>query len=63
MSETDYLSGKVVIVTGAAGGFGRLVSEKAAALGARLVCADVDSAGLDQTVATLVIAQRVEHQK
>lgn len=47
---TDHLSGKVVVVTGAAGGFGRLVSLKSAARGARLVCGDVDAAELTRTV-------------
>jgi len=46
---TDRVAGKVIIVTGAAGGFGRLVSEKAAARGARLVCGDIDEAGLEET--------------
>jgi len=46
----DHVKGKVIIVTGAASGFGRLVSEKAAARGARLVCADINKEGLDETV-------------
>lgn len=37
----DHVSGKVIIVTGAASGFGRLVAETTAARGARLVCVDV----------------------
>lgn len=49
----DYMRGKSIIVTGAAGGFGRLVSEKAAALGAKLTCADIDAQGLDATVAAV----------
>jgi NADP-dependent 3-hydroxy acid dehydrogenase YdfG len=48
---TNHIDNKVVIVTGAAGGFGALVSEKAAALGAKLVCADIDAAQLDAVVA------------
>jgi len=35
----NYLEGKSIVVTGAGGGFGKLTSEKAAALGARVVCA------------------------
>lgn len=43
---TNYLDERVVIVTGAASGFGRLVCQGAAALGARVVAVDVDGAGL-----------------
>ena len=32
-----------IIITGAGGGFGRLISEKAAALGAKIMCADIDA--------------------
>jgi NADP-dependent 3-hydroxy acid dehydrogenase YdfG len=49
----DHLKDKVVIVTGAAGGFGRLISTKAAGRGARLVCADIDSSGAEETVASI----------
>lgn len=47
---TEYLAEKVIIVTGAAGGFGKLVSEKAAARGASLVCADISAEALAETV-------------
>jgi NADP-dependent 3-hydroxy acid dehydrogenase YdfG len=50
---SGYLSGKVIVVTGAAGGFGRLVCEKAAAGGALVVCADVNEQGLAETVGTI----------
>lgn len=46
---TNYVADKVIIVTGAASGFGRLVSQKTAAMGAHLVCADIDEAQLDET--------------
>jgi NADP-dependent 3-hydroxy acid dehydrogenase YdfG len=46
---TNYVEGKVILVTGAAGGFGRIVSEKASALGAHLVCADINSVELENT--------------
>ncbi len=42
----DHVKDKVVIVTGAAKGFGRLVCEKASSRGARVVALDIDSAGL-----------------
>lgn len=50
---TNYLEDKVIIVTGAAGGFGRIVSEKAAARGAKLVCADINEAELATTVSNI----------
>ena len=46
----NYLSGKSIIVTGAGGGFGKLISQKAAALGAKITCLDIDSAALAETV-------------
>ncbi|MBX3505577.1 MAG: SDR family oxidoreductase [Parvibaculum sp.] len=48
---SDHVKGKTVVVTGAGGGFGRLISLKAAARGANIVCGDVNAAGLAETVA------------
>ncbi len=48
MPDANHLEGKVVVVTGAAGGFGALVSTKSAALGARVVCADVEEQALNR---------------
>lgn len=42
-----HLAGKVVIVTGAGSGFGRLISEKCAAGGSKVVCVDVHADNLD----------------
>jgi len=42
--------GKVAVITGAASGFGRAFAEKGAALGMKLVLADVDGAALARTV-------------
>ena len=39
---TNYVEGKVIIVTGAGSGFGKLISEKASAMGAKVVCSDVN---------------------
>ena len=44
-------SGKVVLVSGAARGFGRLAAERLAREGARLVLCDFDAAGISQAVA------------
>ena len=38
----DHISGKVIMITGAAGGFGRLVAEKTLARGAQVVAVDVE---------------------
>ena len=46
-----HLKDKVVVVTGAASGFGRIVACKVAQRGARVVCADIDEDGLAATVA------------
>ena len=40
-------------MTGAGSGFGRLVSEKAAALGANVTCVDINAAGLDETLSSI----------
>jgi NADP-dependent 3-hydroxy acid dehydrogenase YdfG len=49
----NHIDGKVIVITGAAGGFGRLVAQKTAALGARVVAADLDEAELDATCASI----------
>ncbi len=54
---SDHIKDKVIVVTGAGGGFGRLISLKAAALGARLVCADIDAKTVDAVVAEIEGAQ------
>ncbi len=52
-NETSRLHQRVVIITGAAGGFGRLVAEKAARRGAHVVAVDIDGASLDELVASI----------
>src|SRR6202000_2935596 len=47
---TDHIAGKTIIITGAGSGFGRLVAEKAAKAGARVVCGDVNATTLDETI-------------
>jgi len=49
----SHLKNRVMIVTGAASGFGRLVCEKSAARGARVLCADVNEAGAQETVRSI----------
>jgi NADP-dependent 3-hydroxy acid dehydrogenase YdfG len=50
---TNHISGKSIIVTGAGGGFGRLVAEKAASLGGHIVCADIDLDAAQKIVASI----------
>lgn len=50
---TNHIAGKSIVITGAGGGFGRLVANKAAALGAKLTCGDIDLAAA-QTTANMV---------
>lgn len=52
--------GKVAVITGAASGLGRALAEKAAALGMRLVLADINADALADTAATLTAATGVE---
>ncbi len=49
----NFVQDKVIVVTGAAGGFGQLVCEKTAALGARVVAADIQEAPLDALVSDI----------
>ena len=50
---SEHIRGKVIVITGAGGGFGRLVAQRCAARGARIVAADVDEAGLRETLASI----------
>ncbi len=46
MSAQNHVARKSIVVTGAGGGFGKLISERAAALGAKVTCADVNREAL-----------------
>lgn len=50
---SNNIEGKVIIVTGAAGGFGQLVCEKAASLGAKIVAADINEVSLNEVVSAI----------
>ncbi|RKP52587.1 SDR family oxidoreductase [Trinickia fusca] len=52
----EQFAGKVAVITGAASGFGRAFADKGAALGMKLVLADIDAAALAAVVETLVAA-------
>ena len=61
---TDHVEGKVVVVTGAASGFGRLVAQMVAARGARVVAADIDAEGLAATAGSITAADgTVAHRR
>jgi NAD(P)-dependent dehydrogenase (short-subunit alcohol dehydrogenase family) len=47
------LSGKTALVLGAASGIGKASAEALAALGARVICADIDAAGVRATAAAI----------
>ncbi|KPF89910.1 SDR family oxidoreductase [Novosphingobium sp. AAP93] len=53
---TDHIAGKSIVITGAGGGFGRLVAQKAATLGAKLTCGDIDLAAAQATADTVTDA-------
>ncbi|WP_072381160.1 SDR family oxidoreductase [Novosphingobium sp. NDB2Meth1] len=53
---TDHMAGKSIVITGAGGGFGRLVAQKAATLGAKLTCGDIDLAAAQATADTVTDA-------
>ena len=47
----NYVTGKSIVITGAGGGFGKLVSEKTAALGAKVTCVDINGAAAEAVAA------------
>ena len=51
---SNFIDGKVVVITGAGSGFGRLTAKSAAAMGASIVAADIDPASLKETVSDVV---------
>ncbi len=50
---TNHIEGKSIIITGAGGGFGRLVSEKAAARGGKIICADIALAAAEAVASAI----------
>lgn len=53
---SEHMAGKAIVITGAGGGFGRLVAQKAAARGARLTCGDINAGAAQETVDGIVAA-------
>ncbi len=52
----DHIDGKVIVITGGGRGFGRLVAEKTAARGARVVVSDVAPEGIDEAAQAIEAA-------
>jgi len=50
LTEVDYISGKVLVITGAGSGFGRQLMIECSALGASVVGADISEEGLEETL-------------
>jgi NADP-dependent 3-hydroxy acid dehydrogenase YdfG len=50
---TNHIAGKSIVITGAGGGFGRLVSQKAGAVGGKIMCADIDLVAAEETAASV----------
>ncbi len=54
--RTNHVTGKVIVITGAGGGFGRLLAEMTAAMGAQIIASDVDGAAALATADAIVAA-------
>lgn len=50
---SDHVAGKSIVITGAGGGFGKLVALKAAARGAKVTLGDINAAAIDAAVAEI----------
>ncbi len=55
-ADANHVTGKVIVITGAGGGFGRLVAQMTAELGGRIVAADVNPDTVAETVDAIVAA-------
>ena len=64
--KIDSYAGQVVMITGAASGFGALLASELAALGARLALGDINTEALERVAAPLraagaeIVAQRCD---
>ena len=56
MTLLNDCSGKVALITGAAGGIGRSCAQKLAEAGARVIVTDIEQEGLQKTVSLITEA-------
>lgn len=47
---SNHIENKVIVITGAASGFGKLLSEKTTAMGAKVVAGDINQEGLEAVI-------------
>ncbi len=59
----DHVSGKSIVITGAGGGFGRLVALKAAARGAKVTLGDINSEAVEAVAEEVRVAGGVAEAK
>lgn len=59
MSQWEVFAGQVIVVTGAASGFGRILATKLNAVGARLALADINADALENLAAELASSGNV----
>lgn len=59
----DHVSGKSIVITGAGGGFGRLVALKAAARGAKVTLGDINSEAVEAVAEEIRVAGGVAEAK
>lgn len=60
MTTGEHVAGKTIIVTGAAGGFGRILAEKTAAMGANVGACDIDGDGMADLAGDTILASVVD---
>ncbi|CAA0079456.1 Levodione reductase [Zhongshania aliphaticivorans] len=64
--DTTQFNNKVILITGAASGFGKIMAEKLSVAGAQLVLGDINAEGLEQVVSPLreagadIVSQRCD---
>lgn len=54
--RSDHVEGKVILITGAGGGFGRLLAEMTAARGAKVLACDIDGRAAEATAEAITSA-------
>lgn len=55
-ARKNYVDGKVILITGAGGGFGRILAQMTASLGARVIATDVNGDAAKETADSVIAA-------